>query len=231
MSDEIIDDYVITDDWGEDNALIFPDGGTSSGGNTPAPAVPPANFGPDVATTIVGTIRGAQWGSSISRGGAFACDSGLLTVPLPDDAEYSSGTITTSSPGLIGGVDFSKTDTTSEINAGFIKLAAANASSRCDGTTDGTPGGIYGIGYGSGNAFSIDKGYIRIPRPPAQGYFPSGIYDAVHAQKVNWSDMGAGVFPLTNPSNPKDGDIRIAAILVGGYLSLLLQKYKDGGWA
>lgn len=228
MSDEIIDDYVITDDWGEDNALIFPDGGTGSGGNTPAPVVPLATFGPDIAR-IAGTICWAQWGEV---GGAFSCNNGELTVPLPPKATYTSGTtITTSSPGLISGVEFSKTDTTSEIDDGQIKLAAANASAHCDGTTDGTPGGIYGIGYNSTDTFEISKGYVRIPRPPAQGYFPSGIYDAVHAQKVNWSDMGAGVFPLTSPSNPKDGDIRIAAILVGGYLSLLLQKYKDGGWA
>lgn len=225
---EIIADYVITNELGDDSALIFPED-SSSGGGGGSPQTPPASFGPGLPT-IYGTIYDAKWGS---MGDAFSCDNGLLIVPLPDAAEYSSGsTITTSSPGLISGVDFSKTDTTSKIDAGMIKLAAANAASRCNGTTDGTPGGIHGIGYSNNGEFAINQGFALIPKPPAQGYFPSGIYDAVHAQKVNWSDMGAGVFPLTSPSNPKDGDLRIAAVLIGGYLSLLLQKYdsEKKGW-
>lgn len=173
---EIIADYVITNELGDDTALIFPDD-SSSGGGGGSPQTPPANFGPDV-TTIVGTIGGAQWGS---MGGAFSCNNGLLTVPLPAAAEYSSGTITSSSPGLIGGVDFSKTDTTSEIDAGMIKLAAANASAHCDGTTDGTPGGIYGIGYGTTDTFEISKGYVKIPRP--NGYtFDTQWFDVVNGQ-------------------------------------------------
>jgi hypothetical protein len=136
-----------------------------------------ASFGPGV-TTIVGTIGGAQWGEV---GGAFSCSNGQLTVPLPANAAYSA---TSSSSGLIRGVEFSKTKTTSEINDGVIKLAVANASSYCDGATDGTPGGVYGIGYSSGSTPSIDNGVIKIPRPS------SYTFDS------NWFDVSDGQVTL-----------------------------------
>ena len=136
-----------------------------------------ASFGPGV-TAVVGTIGGAQWGEV---GGAFSCSNGQLTVPLPANAEYSA---TSSSSGLIRGVEFSKTNTTSEIKDGVIKLAVANASSYCDGATDGTPGGVYGIGYSSGNTPSIDNGVIKIPRPS------SYTFDS------NWFDVSDGQVTL-----------------------------------
>lgn len=180
-----------------------------------------ASFGPGV-TRIVGTIGGAQWGEV---GGEFSCVNGQLTVPLPAAAEYSSGT-ENDKPGLISGVEFSKTDTTSEIDTGMIKLAAANASSYCnsatDGTENGTPGGIYGIGYGNDNNFSIDKGYIRIPRPPAQGYFPDGLYNAATGEKITWQTFLAGTSPVPL-SEPADG-LRIMAFHLGKYLTFYLER-------
>ena len=180
-----------------------------------------ASFGPGVAR-IVGTIGGAQWGEV---GGEFSCVNGQLTVPLPAAAEYSSGT-ENDQPGLISGVEFSKTDTTSEIDTGMIKLAAANASSYCnsatDGTENGTPGGIYGIGYGNDNNFSIDKGYIRIPRPPAQGYFPDGLYNAATGEKITWQTFLAGTSPVPL-SEPADG-LRIMAFHLGKYLTFYLER-------
>lgn len=177
-----------------------------------------ASFGPGVPT-IVGTISGAQWGTI---GGAFSCDAGLLTVPLPAAAEYSSGTITSSSPGLIGGVEFSKTDTTSEINGGMIKLAAADAASRCLGTTDGTPGGIHGVGYNSIDEFEISKGYIKIPKPPAPGYFPDGLYNAETGEKISWQTFLAGTSPVPL-SQPASG-LRIMAFHLGKYITFYLES-------
>lgn len=165
MSDEIIEDYIITEEWGEDNALIFPITGEGGGGSTPAPSTP-AQFGPSV-TRIFGTIGGAQWGP---MGEAFSCAGGVLTVPLPAAAEFSSGSITRSSAGLISGVEFSKKETNSAINSGAIILAAANAASRCNGTVDGTPGGIHGIGYSTDGSFSIDKGFLNIPKPAGHSF-------------------------------------------------------------
>lgn len=217
MSDEIIDDYVITDDWGEDNALIFPDGGTSSGGNTPSPVVTPANFGRPGEATIVGTIGGAQWGEV---GGAFSCKNGTLTVPLPAAAKYSSGTITTSSPGLIGGVDFSKTDTTSEIDSGMIKLAAANAASRCNGTTDGTPGGIHGIGYSNNGEFAITKGFALIPKPTGPTDGIDGLYNAETAKGMTWAELrGAGPVRLSYSDSHGYG---VTAMMFNNFLSLFI---------
>ena len=205
---EIIADYVITNELGDDTALIFPD-------DSGSPQTPPASFGPGLAT-IVGTIGGAQWGS---MGDAFSCNNGLLTVPLPAAAEYSSGSVATSSPGLIGGVDFSKTDTTSEIDAGMIKLAAANASAHCDGTTDGTPGGVYGVGYSSNGQFAINKGFVLIPKP-AELDGIAGLYNAETAKGMTWAELrGAGPVRLSYSDSHGYG---IMAMMFDNYLSLFI---------
>lgn len=207
---------------GSDNVSIDPDLTVTDPCNPvykiSVTGVEKASFGPG-KPTIVGTIGNAQWGT---MGGAFSCADGVLTVPLPAAAEYSSGTITSSSPGLIGGVDFSKTDTTSEINGGMIKLAAANAASRCNGTTDGTPGGIHGVGYNSIDEFEISKGYIKIPKPPEPGYFPDGIYNAVTGEKVTWETFLAGNSPV--PMSAPSGGWRIMAFHFGKYLTFYLES-------
>lgn len=214
---EIIADYVITNELGDDTALIFPDD-SSSGGGGGSPQTPPASFGPGLPH-IVGTIGGAQWGPSISRGGAFACDSGLLTVPLPDNAEYSSGSVAKSSPGLISGVEFSKTDTTSAINSGMINLAAANAASRCDGTVDGTAGGVHGVGYSTNGQFAINKGFVLIPKP-AELDGIAGLYNAGTAKGMTWAELrGAGPVRLSYSDSHGYG---IMAMMFDNYLSLFI---------
>lgn len=211
-----IEDYELTDADGEDSALNL---GTES-------SVSPAQFGNN-QTVISGTISGMQWGAF---GGSFYATNGLAVVPKPPLADTVGGLY-----GLVGKAEFKAlqgkkpTFTNGDLN---IPLAQAPTGA-CDGTVDDdTPGGLVGIGYSEDGDFRIEDGYARIPRPPEQGYFPKGVYNGVMGQKVDWSAMGTGVIPLTGKPNPKDGDMRIAAMLIGGYLSLLLQTYdsKKQGW-
>lgn len=219
MADEydITEEYALTAEDGENNALNFGDNET-----------PPAQFGNE-QVVISGTINGMQWGDF---GGSFYATNGLAVVPKPPLADTVGGA------GLLVSAEFKKLQgKTPTLIQGTLNLPLAQAGVGQEETTEDTPGGLKGIGYSSDGCFGITDGFARIPRPPELpsgiDKFPVGVYHAVALKKITWEEMGTGVVPMTNPPNPKGGDLRIAAFLMaGGYLSLWLQKYneEEGIW-
>lgn len=208
MADEydITEEFALTADDGEDNALNF--GGDET---------PPAQFGNE-QTVIFGTIGGMQWGDF---GGAFYATNGLIVVPKPPLADTVGGA------GLLEKAEFKKLQGKKPtVVSGTLNLPLAQAGAGMEETTEDTPGGLVGIGYSDDGCFGIIDGFARIPRPPEPGYFPKGVYNGAQGQKVDWTAMGTGVIPLTGKENPKDGDLRIVAMLIGGYLSLWFQTYN-----
>lgn len=208
MSEEIIEEFDLSDE-GEDEAKNF---------------TPLATFGKG-KNTVPGSICGIVVGDTESP----YAENGVAHIPAGQISNVPNADTVSGLYGLVGKAEFKAlqgkkpTFTNGDLN---IPLAQAPVDS-CNGTVDDdTPGGIVGIGYSEDGDFCIKDGYARIPRPPEQGYFPAGLYDGVKGQKINWTDMGTGVIPLTGKENPEDGDLRIVAMLIGGYLSLWLQTYN-----
>ena len=208
MSEEIIEEFDLSDE-GEDEAKNF---------------APLATFGKG-KNTVPGSICGIVIGDTDSP----YAENGLVHIPAGQISNVPNADTVSGIYGLVGKAEFKAlqgkkpTFTNGDLN---IPLAQAPTGA-CDGTVDDdTPGGIVGIGYSEDGVFSIKDGFARIPRPPEPGYFPKGVYNGVMGQKVDWTAMGTGVIPLTGKENPKDGDLRIVTMLIGGYLSLWFQTYN-----
>lgn len=204
MADEydIIEEFALTDNDGEDNALNF--GGDET---------PPAQFG-NGQTVIFGTICGMQWGD---YGGAFYATNGLVVVPKPPLADAIGG------PGLFAGAEYKKLQGKKPtVVSGTLNLPLAQAGAGLEETTEDTPGGIIGIGYSSDGCFGITDGIARIPRPPEPGYFPKGLYNAETGKKTTWEDFLAGTSPVAM-SQPTDG-YKIMAFHLGEYITFYLER-------
>ena len=197
-----IEDYDLTADDGEDNALNF--GGDET---------PPAQFGNE-QVVISGTISGMQWGDF---GGAFYATNGLAVVPKPPLADTVGGA------GLLVSAEFKKLQGKKPtLISGTLNLPLAQAGEGQEETTEDTPGGIIGIGYSSDGCFGIVDGFARIPRPPEPGYFPKGLYNAETGKKTTWEDFLAGTSPVAM-SQPTDG-YKIMAFHLGEYITFYLER-------
>lgn len=209
MADEydITEEFALTADDGEDNALNF--GGDET---------PPAQFGNE-QVVISGTISGMQWGDF---GGSFYATNGLAVVPRPPLADTVGGA------GLLVSAEFKKLQgKTPTLVSGTLNLPLAQAEKGQEETTEDTPGGLKGIGYSDDGCFGITDGFARIPRPPELpsgiDKFPAGLRNAPANQNITWAEFFSqtGVIPLSNPVN----GFRISAFPFNGqYLSLLLEQ-------
>ena len=147
-----IEDYDLTADDGEDNALNF-------GGNE----TPPAQFGNE-QVVISGTISGMQWGDF---GGSFYATNGLAVVPKPPLADTVGGA------GLFAGAEYKKLQGKKPtVVSGTLNLPLAQAGAGQEATTEDTPGGLVGIGYSEDGCFGITDGVARIPRPESYEFDP-----------------------------------------------------------
>ncbi len=200
-----IEDYELTDTDGVDSALNLGD----------ESSVSPAQYGNN-QPVIVGTISGMQWGDF---GGSFYAINGLAVIPKPPLADTVGGA------GLLEKAEFKKLQGKKPtLGSGTLNLPLAQApTGACDGTVDDdTPGGIVGIGYSEDGVFSIKDGYARIPRPPEQGYFPDGLYNAATGEKITWQTFLAGTSPVPL-SEPAEG-LRIMAFHLGKFITFYLER-------
>lgn len=185
------------------NGLLHIPSGEIEGTTTPTANSATGRFG------IVGSVQ---------SGNAWGIADGLIYVGVADAG--SAGVISSANFKALQG----KTPT---FTGGALNLPLAQAAlGICDGVVgtgeDNTPGGILGIGYSKDGVFRIEDGYARIPRPPEQGYFPDGLYNAETGEKISWQTFLAGTSPVPL-SKPAEG-LRIMAFHLGKYITFYLEQ-------
>lgn len=213
-SEEIIDEYDLTDSSGEDNALNL---------------VPLATFG-NGGTSTPGIISSVFADSSEpwAEDGVLHIPAGMIinNVQAGDSWSISDGTITVArangtTEGVIGSISIEKTTSNVPvISQGAIIIPLAQAREGESSTSIHTPGAISGIEYYEGTCLSIVDGVIKMPKP--QTNFPAGLYKAEGNEKIPWATFLAGTSPIPM-SAPLNG-LRIMAFHIGEYLSFYIEN-------
>lgn len=212
-SEEVIDEYDLTDSSGEDNALNLVPLATFGNGKTSTPGI----------LSSVVADSSAPW----AEDGVLHIPAGMIIndVQAGDSWSISNGTITVArangtTEGVIGSISIeSTTSKVPVISQGSIIIPLAQAAEGELSTSIHTPGAISGIEYHEGTCLSIVDGVIKIPKP--QTNFPAGLYNAASGEKIPWATFLAGTSPVPM-SQPKDG-LRIMAFHLGEYLSFYLE--------
>ena len=158
-SEEVIDEYDLTDSSGEDNALNL---------------VPLATFG-NGKTSTPGIISSAVADSSApwAEDGVLHIPAGMIIndVQAGDSWSISNGIITVArangtTEGVIGSISIeSTTSKVPVISQGSIIIPLAQAVEGELSTSIHTPGAISGIEYTEGACLGIVDGVVRIPKP------------------------------------------------------------------
>ncbi len=212
-SEEIIDEYDLTDSSGEDNALNLVPLATFGNGRTSTPGI--------ISSVVADSSE--PW----AEDGVLHISAGMINVQAGDSWSITNGTITVArangtTEGVIGNVCIEST--TSEvpvISQGTIIIPLAQASEGELSTSIHTPGAISGIEYHEGACLSIVDGIIKIPKPKSP-VFPAGLYNAKTTEKIPWATFLAGTSPV--PMSNFSNGFRIMAFHIGDYLSFYIEE-------
>lgn len=211
----------LTDDDGEESTLYFPPLAQFGNGQETIPGLISSvlvdqNAAQPYATDGVVVIpRGEIQGgiTSVQPGNGWSVNDGTVQVG------YANG----GSAGVISSATIAKTSSkTPIINSGEIVFPLAQAGGHPESTTQDTPGAISGVEWAEGYCLSIVDGVIKIPKPPEQSYFPSGLYNAATGEKISWQTFLSGTSPVPM-SQPTNG-FRIMAFHLGEYLTFYLES-------
>jgi hypothetical protein len=211
----------LTDDDGEESTLYFPPLAQFGNGQETIPGlissvlVDKNAAQPFAADGVVVIPRGEIQGgiTSVQPGNGWSVNDGTVQVG------YANG----GSAGVISSATIAKiTSKTPMINSGEIVFPLAQAGGHPESTTQDTPGAISGVEWAEGYCLSIVDGIIKIPKPPEQSYFPSGLYNAATGEKISWQTFLSGTSPVPM-SQPTNG-FRIMAFHLGEYLTFYLES-------